>query len=145
MLAVVTDWSDSEVLGLCDAVGEKIGQSILWGCQVYWNRSWQRICDKVSCSKDKNLEKCIFSKIASQIARLPIGEGVCNCFEVLCGQQSAANVLGVIDSLTSDEATFVDKQCNWSKAKNWTQWWLRPKRLKMPHKDFFYNEWKHLG
>jgi len=29
------------------------------------------------------LEKCIFSKIASQISKLPMGEGVCTCFEVL--------------------------------------------------------------
>ena len=38
--------------------------------------------------------------------------------------------------MTPDEAAFVDKCCNWSKAKNWAQWWLRPKHLKMLHKDF---------
>jgi len=70
LLAVVTDWSDAEVRGLCDAVGEEIGQSLIHGCQVHWNHSWQRIRDRVSCSKDKNLEKCIFSKIASQISKL---------------------------------------------------------------------------
>ena len=90
----------------------------------------------VSCSKDKNLEKSIFSKIASQISKLPMGEGVCSCFEVLCSQQSAEKVLGIINSLTLDEAVFVDKCCNWSKAKNWAEWWLRPKHLQMLHKDF---------
>ena len=84
------------------------------------------------------MEKCIilFSKIASQISKLPIGEGVCTCFEVLCGQQNAEKLLETINSLTSDEAAFVDKCCNWSKAKNWTEWWLRPKHLQMLHKDF---------
>ena len=90
-----------------------------------------------SCSKDKNLEKCIFSKIASQISKLSMGEGVCICFEVLCSQQSAEKLVGTINSLTSDEAAFVDKSCNWSKAKNWAEWWLRPKHLQMLHKDFF--------
>ena len=69
LLAVVTGWSDAEVCGLCDAVGEQVGQSLIRGCRVHWNRSWQRIRDRVSCSKDKNLEKCIFSKIASQIIK----------------------------------------------------------------------------
>jgi len=55
---------------------------------------------------------------------LPVGEEVCNCFEVLCSQQSAENILGIINSLTPDEAAFVDKCCNWLKAKNWAQWWL---------------------
>ena len=44
--------------------------------------------------------------------------------------------MGTINSLTSDEAAFVDESCNWSKAKNWAEWWLRPKHLQMLHKDF---------
>ena len=38
-------------------------------------------------------------------------------------------VLGIINSLTSDEAVFVHKCSNWSKAKNWAEWWLRPEHL----------------
>ena len=91
---------------------------------------------RVSCSNDKNLKKCIFSKIASQISKLSVGEGVCTCFEVLCGQLSAKKLLGTINSLTSAEAVFVDKFCNWSKAKNLAEWWLRPKNLQMLHKGF---------
>ena len=136
LFAVVTDWSDAEVHGLCEVVGEQVGQSLVRGCRVHWNHSWQRIRDRVSCSKDKTLEKCIFSKIASQISKLSVGEGVCTCFEVLCSQQSAEKLLGTISSLTSDEVVFVDKSCNWSKAKNWAEWWLRPKHLQMLHKDF---------
>ena len=77
----------------------------------------------------QNFGKCIFSKIASQISKFPMGEVVCTCFEVLCSQQSPVQLLGTISSLISDEATFVDKWCNWSKAKNWAEWWLRPKHL----------------
>ena len=136
LLAVVTDWSDAEIHGLCDAVGEDVGQSLIRGCLVHWNRSWQRIREKVASSKDKILEKSIFSKIASQISKLPMGEAVCDCFNVLCSQQSAEELLGVIKGLTPDEAAFVNKHCNWSKAKKWVEWWLRPKHLKMLHKDF---------
>ena len=62
----------------------------------------------------------IFSKIniGSQISKLPMGEGVCICFEILCSQQNAAKLLGTINSLTLDEANFVDKWCDWSKTKN---------------------------
>ena len=45
-------------------------------------------------------------------------------------------LLRTISSLTSDEAIFADKWCNWSKAKNWAEWWLRPKHLQMLHKYF---------
>ena len=62
------------------------------------------------------MEKCIFSKNASQISNLPVGEGVRTCSEVLCGQQSAEKLLGTNNFLTSDEAVFVDKCYNWSKA-----------------------------
>ena len=53
------------------------------------------------------------------------------------GQQNAEKLLGTINSLTLDEAAFVDKCCNWTKAKNWAEWWLRPKHLQMLYKDFF--------
>ena len=32
LFAVVTDWSDAEVCGLCKAVGEQVGQSLVHGC-----------------------------------------------------------------------------------------------------------------
>ena len=73
LFVVITDWRDAKVRGLCEAVGEQVGQSLVDGCRVHWKHSWQRIHDRVSCSKDKNLEKCIFSKIASQISKLSNG------------------------------------------------------------------------
>lgn len=74
LFAVVTDWSDAEVHGLCDAVVEKVGQSLVHECCMHWNHSWQQIHDRASYSKDKNLEKCIFSKTTSQI-RIKIANG----------------------------------------------------------------------
>ena len=50
----------------------------------------------------------IFSKIASQIPKIPMGEYVCDCFKVLCKQESAKKVKGVI-ALTQQEIDFVDK------------------------------------
>ena len=37
-----------------DHCSSELGESLL-GCCVHWNCSWQWICDRVSCSKDKNL------------------------------------------------------------------------------------------
>ena len=49
LYAVVTDWSDAEVHGLCDAVGEQVGQSLVHRCCVHWNRAWLQMHDRVSC------------------------------------------------------------------------------------------------
>ena len=115
----------------------------LW-CHVHWNLSWQQIRDRISCSKDRNLEKCIFSKMASQISKLSLGEGVCICFEVLYSQQSAEKLLGTINSLTSDEAAFVDESCNWSKAKNWAEWWHETQAPTNATQGLFHNGSKHV-
>ena len=59
------DWSDSVICGLSEAVREYHAKSLLRGCCVHWNHSWQRIRDRIASSKDKKMEKMIFSKIAS--------------------------------------------------------------------------------
>ena len=76
LLGIVIDWSDSEIRGLSEAVGKELAKSLLRGCRVHWNRSWQRIRDRVATSKDKKMERMIFGKIASQIPKLPMGEYV---------------------------------------------------------------------
>ena len=83
---------------MCDAVGDDVGQILIRGCGVHWNRSWQRIRERVANSKDKVMEKSVFSKIASQISRLPMGKALCDCFNILCGQQSAEDLIGVTKS-----------------------------------------------
>ena len=83
------DWSDSEIRGLSAAVGEDHAKSLLRGCCVHWNRSWQRIRVRIASLKDKKMEKMIISKIASHIPKIPMGEHVCDCFKVLCKHQEA--------------------------------------------------------
>ena len=39
LYAVVTDWSDTKVRGLYDAVGEQVDQSLVCGCCMQWNHS----------------------------------------------------------------------------------------------------------
>ena len=83
------------------------------------------------------MEKMIFSKIASQIPRIPMarGEYVCDCFKVLCNEESANKIKSVL-GLSQQEVDFIDKSCNWSIAKNWAEWWMRSSHLRMLHKDF---------
>ena len=42
---VATDWNDAEIAGLRGAIGDDLGKKLLKGCQVHWNRSWQRVRD----------------------------------------------------------------------------------------------------
>ena len=135
LIGIVIDWSDSEICGLSKAVGDELAKSLLRGCRIHWNRSWQRIRDIVACSNDTNMEKMIFSKIASQIPRIPMGEYVCDCFKVLCNEESANKIKSVL-GLSQQEVDFIDKSCNWSIAKNWAEWWIRSSHLRMLHKDF---------
>ena len=133
---VVTDWSDAEIAGLRGAIGEDMTKKLLKGCQVHWNRSWQRVRDRVTSSTDKPFERALFGKIASSIVKLPVGRQVTVAFEVLCGIRCAKSLIGIVKSLTVDEANFIDTKCDWQKAKNWAEWWLRPQHLQMLHQDF---------
>ena len=60
------------------SIGEQLGQSLVGGCHIATLEPFlaKNTLYRVACSKDKNWEKCMFSKIASQISKLPMGEGV---------------------------------------------------------------------
>lgn len=133
---VVIDWSEAEMKGLGIAVGSELAKKLLRGCSVHWIRSWQRIRDRIASSADKQRERSIFSKIASQIEKLPSGTKVCLCFQVLCGEKPASALLGTIKSLSAEDATYIEKHCKWSPAKHWAEWWIKPHHLQMLHKDF---------
>ncbi len=62
--------------GLRDAVGTDMARTLLKGCQVHWNRSWQRIRDRIVASKEKAFEKSIFEKIARHLTTLKSGKHV---------------------------------------------------------------------
>ena len=78
------------------------------------------------------LERNIFMKIAARIQNLHSAVEIIACFEALCGVKTAASLTQIIPGIcTPDEAEYVDRNCNWSKAKNWAQWWSRGTHLKM--------------
>ena len=63
---IVTDWSDAEILGLKTAVGKDMAEKLLKGCKVHWQRSCQRVAEKVLSSHDRLREKRVFLQIASK-------------------------------------------------------------------------------
>ena len=135
LLGVVTDWSDAEINGLKSCVGEDEAMQLLKGCKVYWIRSWHRVRDRVVDSTQKIKEKQIFNKIATAITHCD-GHNALECFKVLCSQASATTLVTVVKDLSLEEAQFVDKNCNWTSAKKWVEWWIRPQHLKMLHRDY---------
>ena len=119
------------------AVGKNTAEKLLRGCKVHWQRSCQRVADKVAKSGDRKREKGMFLKISSQIQRLDSTVNIVACFETLCGVRSVKQLHEVIPTLCSvDDAAFVDKNCDWSSAKHWAQWWTRCDHLKMLSKSF---------
>lgn len=54
---IVTDWSDAEINRLKMAVGKKTAEKLLKGCKVHWQRSCQRVSDRVLSSQDRRREK----------------------------------------------------------------------------------------
>ena len=63
------DWSDAEAAGLKMAVGEHKATELLKGCKVHWQRSCQRIANRVASSENKQKEKEVFLTIAEQIQK----------------------------------------------------------------------------
>ena len=43
LLGIVTDWSDAEIKGLKNAIGQETAAKLLRGCKVHWLRSFQRV------------------------------------------------------------------------------------------------------
>ena len=129
---IITDWSDAEIKGLKNVIGEGIAMKLLKGCKVHWLCSCQRISERVNLSANKQLEHDVFIKFACRIHTLPSAVEIVACFEALCGVRTIALLIERIPGIcTEAEAHFVDSQCDWSKAKNWAQWWCRSTHLKM--------------
>ena len=134
---IVTDWSDAEINGLKIAVGKKTAEKLHKGCKVHWQRSCQRVADRVLSSRDKMRERSMFLKISSQIQALESAVKIVACFETLCSVRSVADLLNLLPTLSNhDDAKFIDENCNWSAAKHWAQWWTRSDHLKMLSKTF---------
>ena len=108
LLGVLTDWSDAETNGLRQAVGKTVADNLLKGCSVHWNRSCQRVADRVAKRKE---EKDIFLKICYIIPKLTTAVNVVACFEALCGVRSLNELSKKVQTLklTNEEIDMVDK------------------------------------
>ena len=74
----------------------------------------------------------MFMKIAARIQTLPSGVEIIACFEALCGVRTVEVLLEKLPGICStEEAHFVDNECDWSRAKHWAQWWCRSTHLRM--------------
>ena len=134
---VVTDWSDAEICGLKTALRNEMAEKLLKGCKVHWQRSCQRVAEKVISSKERGREKKVFLQIAYKIQVLDSSVSVIACFESLCGVRPVTQLLQIVpDVCSNDDAKFVDKNCDWSCAKHWAQWWTRSEHLKMLSRSF---------
>ena len=136
LLGIVVDWSDAVIKGLGFALGKEKAMAILRGCKVHWARSWQRVRDRVAMSANKKREKALFSLIASEIPNTPAGNDLERAFAVLCKEKTSHSLVGVIKGFTTSDADFIDVETNWSTAKKWVEWWMRPNHIKLLHKDY---------
>ena len=67
LLGLVVDWSDAQIKGLQQVVGEEKADKLLKGCKVHWLRSCMRVADKVAASQYKTRERNLFVSIAKYI------------------------------------------------------------------------------
>ena len=119
LLGVVTDWSDSEIKGLKNVVGEETAGELLKGCQVHWLRSCKRVAEHIASSTNKHMEYGIFIKFATKIQVLKSAINTVACFESLCGVRTVTQLIEQIPDICCLEvASYIDENCNWSKAKN---------------------------
>lgn len=55
--SIIFDWSDAQIKGLKEVIGEAEATSLLRGCKVHCLRSCQRVADKVTSPSDNGVEK----------------------------------------------------------------------------------------
>ena len=79
----------------------------------------------------------MFESIAKCIPHLKSPVQVIACFEALCGVCTIVELLNKVPSICrTEDAQFVDKNCDWTAAKNWVQWWTRATHLRMLSNTF---------
>ena len=134
-MGVVIDWSDAEAAGLNLAVGEHKAAELLKGCKVHWQRSCQRIANRIASSKNKQKEKEVFLAIANQIQKQDAIKIVA-CFETLCGVRTVNELVKLNIEISQEDADYVDNNCDWSMAKHWAEWWSKASHLRRLCKAF---------
>ena len=116
---IVIGWSAAEMKGLKLAIGDEHANRLLKGCHVHWIRSCQRVSDGICKS---STEKNVFKALSSAITCLKKPTNIIACFQALCGERSMASMTSIVTSLSSKDAKYVDKHCDWSAASHWATW-----------------------
>ena len=134
------DWSDTEAKGLREVIGAEMAERILRGCNVHWARSYQRVAARVNKAVNQShyqLAVEAFCLVARQISICNTKEGVLKLFNVLQGALPLCEVADLVAQLREDHFAAVScGKCDWSCAKAWASWWLRPRHLQMLAKPF---------
>ena len=135
--------------GLREAVGEDVADRLLWGCNVHWARSYQRVAERVNSIIQKGNRKLAneaFCAIAKLVTSVRTKEDVLKCFDALQGSLPLSYSLSHLKLPLSDEhLTVVETECDWSGAKSWVQWWTRKRHLQNAGKTFQHHEFRRLG
>ena len=79
LMGIVIDWSDSEIKGLKDVLGQEAAGELLKGCKVHWIRLCQRVAERIASSSNKKLESDIFMKISARIQTLQSAVDIRSC------------------------------------------------------------------
>ena len=86
-----------------------MAEKLLKCCKVHWQRSCQRVAEKVLSSQERGREKKIVLQNTSKIQTLDSSVSIIACFEALCGVRPVAELLKIIPTLCeSDNTRFID-------------------------------------
>lgn len=119
---LIVDWSDAQIKGLQLAVGNNRAEKLLKGCRVHWMRSCQRVAERVAFPCDRHRERNLFVHLAKQIPSLTSTLATIACFETLCGVRQCEVLHKEYPFIcNSEDANFIDKNCDWSSAKHRAQ------------------------
>ena len=126
----VVDFSEAQANGFAENLGKEKASQVIRGCNVHYMRNAEKTAVKVGvdeCSRE------VFKKIAFKIPKLEKKSDVTLAFKILCGKSELDSALQFID-LTEKELDANTE--NWSKAKDWADWWQKERIIKMFAKSF---------
>ena len=140
LVGVVVDWSDAQCNGLRLALGKELADKLLRGCEVHWNRSYQRVSEKV-CKHHHpakwQIAQQAFHLIAAAITKAKSQDQVYRLFRCLCGELKVCDVRALVPGLQSHHDDVVNGGPNdWKSANHWVHWLTCLNHLRMLCKPF---------
>ena len=145
LVGVVVDWSDAQCNGLRIAVAKELADKLLQGCEVHWNRSYQRVSEMVykhHHPAKRQIERQAFHLISAAITKAKTQDQVYRLFRCLCGE---LKVWALVPGLGSHHVDIVDSgPNNWKSANHWVSWWTRANHLRMLCKPFTNMDLEHF-